>query len=128
MAEIRDITAKDVFGMVQVLNKIGIAEFKDVFNSDEVRDAIAGATVNGKIDPSKFSGIGISVAIEIAGVLVKNLGNAEDAIFKFLASLTGMQRRELENMAPAEFMQLIVDIVRKPEFKDFIGVVSKLFS
>lgn len=128
MVEIREIAAKDIFALTNVISKIGVKEFKRILESDETKDAIAAATVNGKIDSSKFSAIGVTVAVNIATVIIENLSGAEDAIYKFVGGLTGLTRKQLENMPCAEFMEIIVGIVKQPGFRDFIGVASKLFS
>lgn len=128
MVEIRDVTTKDIFALTQVISKIGVKEFKGVLDSEDTRDAIAAATVNGKVDESKFRGVGITVAINVAGIVIENLPKAEDAIYRFVGNLTGLTKKQIEDLPAAEFAEIVVEIVRKPGFRDFIQVASRLLS
>lgn len=121
----REISSKDIFALVQVLNKIGIKEFKDIFTSDATRDAIAAASKGGKID---VDSVGVSVVMNMVEIVFTHLNDAEDEIYRFVGGVSEKSREELEKMPAAEFMQLIVDIIHQPGFADFIKVASKLFS
>ena len=111
--------------MLRILSKIGISELKECFSSQEVAKAISKATESGKdVD---LSAVGVSVALDMAGIIVDNLPKCEQDIYLFLSQLSGLKPQEIAEMDAIVFFEMIVDVIKKPEFKDFIGVVSKLF-
>ncbi len=118
--ELRKLTSKDVFPMFRIISKIGVKEFKDCFDSEEIKSLISGKKADS-------NAVGFAVLMNVAGVVISNIPKAEDDIFNFLASLSGMERKDVEALELAVFAEMIIDIVKKEEFKDFIGVVSKLF-
>lgn len=118
--ELRALASKDVFPMFRIISKIGVKEFKQCFESDEVKEAI-------KKGADNLEAVGMSVFLDMAGIIISNVGNAEDEIYTFLSGLSGMKRKELEELDMVTFVGMIVDVIRKEEFKDFIGVVSELF-
>lgn len=121
--EMRQLTSKDIFPMCQIIKKIGIDEFKQCFSTPEVLKMVSEDGGTGKV----ANQIGISIMFDIVSIIVGNLPKCKDEIYNFLASITGSSSKELEELSIADFTQLIVDLVQKEEFKDFIGVVSKLF-
>lgn len=119
--ELRALQSKDVFPMFRIISKIGVNEFKACFATDAVRDAIAN---NGKAD---LNAVGVTVMFDIAGVVISHIADAEKDIYAFLSGLSGMSVKDLEALDMVTFFEMIVDVFKKDEFKDFIGVVSKLF-
>lgn len=121
--ELRKLTSKDIFPMCQIIKKIGIDEFKECFSIPEIQKLVA---ENGN-NENVANQIGIGIMFDIVSIIVGNLPKCEDEIYNFLASLTGEKRKALEELSIADFTQLIMDLVQKEDFKDFIGVVSKSF-
>lgn len=122
--ELKKLTSKDVFPMFQIIKKIGIREFKTCFESDEVKEVISKASNKEAVN---LESVGIRIMLDMAIVVIEHLGDAENEIYTFLSGVSGMTRKELENLDLATFTEMIVDVFKKEEFKDFIGVVSKLF-
>lgn len=124
--ELRTLASKDVFPMFRIISKIGVKEFKQCFESEAVKEAIAS---NGKKNSEDaLKAVGIAVVTDMAGIVISNVGNAENEIYSFLSGLSGMTRKELEELDMVTFFEMIVDVFKKDEFKDFIGGVSKLFN
>lgn len=121
--ELRKLTSKDIFPMCQIIKKIGIDEFKECFSIPEIQKLVA---ENGNTE-NVATQVGIGIMFDIASIIVGNLPKCEDEIYNFLVSLTGEKKKVLEELPIADFTQLIVDLVQKEDFKDFIGVVSKSF-
>ena len=69
----------------------------------------------------------MSVAFEIAGVILGNYERCQNDVFSFLASLSGMDIKQIESLPLDTFTEMVFDVVKKEEFKDFMKVVSKLF-
>lgn len=123
--ELRSLTADDIFPMFQIISKIGIKEFKSCFETPEVKDAISKVAAGG--DNKDINAVGVTVALDMASILVANLPKAKDDIYQLLAQLSGKHKKEIASLPMATFMQIIVDVVRKEEFADFFQVVSTLF-
>ena len=115
----RTLTSKDIFPMSKIISKIGVKEFKECFQSDAVK-----AMIKGKGDPGA---VGFAVMIDFAGVVLSHLAECEQDIYNFLSSVSGLKVKEIENAPMGEFAEMIVALVQKDEFRDFIGVVSRLF-
>ena len=121
---LKRLQSRDVFPMLRILSKIGISELKECFSSPEVAKAISKATESGKdVD---LSAVGVSVALDMAGIIVDNLPKCEQDIYLFLSQLSGLKPQEIAEMDAIVFFEMIVDVIKKPEFKDFIRVVSGL--
>jgi hypothetical protein len=120
----RQLTSKDIFPMSKIISKIGIKEFKECFESDAVKALVKKA---GKDKEADTSAVGFTIVIDIAGVILSHLPDCEKDIFNFLASVTGLKVSEIENASMADFAEMIIELVKKEDFKDFIGVVSRLF-
>lgn len=125
---LRNLHSRDIFAMLNILSKIGVAEMKNCFSSPAVKNAIANVldkNGDGEEGKADFSSVGINVVFEIAGVVVTNLPKCEKEIYEFLSGLSGIDVKNLADMDATEFIQMIVDVIRKPEFKDFMKVVSR---
>ncbi len=128
----RKLGAPDVFLMSKIIGKIGINEFKVCFEADGIKNlvekAFAEAKESGKSDDSNFISVGIGIALEAANVILKRIDLCENEIYQMLSQTSNLSVEEIK--APgnaAMFLEMLIDFVRKEEFKDFIKVVSKLF-
>lgn len=122
---LRPIGAKDIFPMSRIIAKIGLKNFKRVFQSEEVKKMVKSAREEGKSEKN-LEAVGAVAMLEIADVLFENFPNCEKELFAFVASLTDLKVYEVENIPPAEFLELIISIIKKPEFKDFFGAALRL--
>ena len=119
---LRELQSKDLFPMFALVNKIGFSEVKTIFETENMRKL-----VTSKGDGMDVNAVGMTVVMEIVGVIMANITKCESDIFNFISSISGMKPEEIEKMAIDEFAEIIIEIVRKKEFKDFFKVVSKLF-
>jgi len=117
---LRSLKASDVFMMTKIINKIGIKEVKDCFNSPDVKKAITGA------ETEDTTAVGMQVMIEIAALIVSHLPDCEMEIYQFLASLTEKNPGEIRELPMATFFDMIMDVFRKEEFSDFFQRVAGL--
>ncbi len=119
---LRALEAKDVFLMSKIIGSIGIHEMKGCFQSDAVQ-----GLMQGKQDDALLSSVGAAVVLEAANVILNHLPACEKDLYAFLASLSGLDKKEIESMPMNAFVQMVVDVIKKEEFRDFIKVVSRLF-
>lgn len=133
--EFRKLGAEDIFPMFSIINKIGIMEFKDFFEGGKLKEMTSaffktdaedeeGKDATNDKDVTAF---GISIFIEIANIILKNLPKCEDDIFNLLSQTSNLSVEDVRKLGLGDFAEMIIDFVKKEEFKDFFKVVSKLF-
>ena len=122
--ELRRLTADDIFPMFQILSKVGIKEFKNCFDSPEIKSIISNTAEGEKVD---VNAVGLTVVMDIVGILMTNLPKAKDDIYLLLSQISGLKVKEVAALPMNDFVQMIIDVIQKDEFKDFFQVVSKLF-
>lgn len=116
---LRVLEASDVFVMSKIIHSIGIEEFKKCFNAETVKKVM---------EQSKdVEAVGFDIFFDIVGVITGNLPKCEKDIYKFLAGLSGMTEAQIKALPMNTFLEMIIDVVKKEEFADFLSVVSKLF-
>ena len=116
--ELRKLEAKDIAPMASILSKIGIKEIKGCFSH---------VMTDGKTTEESSAAVGAAVMFEMAGVILGNYERCQNDIFRFLSSLSGMDMKQIESLPIDTFTEMVIDVVKKEEFKDFMKVVSKLF-
>ena len=121
----RPLSAVDVFPMFKIIGAIGINEFTACFEKDGVKNLIA--SVNGESGENLPSIIGISVVLEIANVIMGNIPKCENEIYQILSQTSNLSVAQIKKLDMAVFCEMVIDFIKKEEFKDFIKVVSKLF-
>lgn len=119
--EFRKLDAKDIFPVLNLIKKIGFKEFKECFKSEELKDIAK----NGNNDSATMEA-GVTIVFDIAGIIIDHIGGCQDDIFNLLASVSNLEREEIEGLSMAELAEMIIELVQKDDFKDFFKVVSKL--
>lgn len=132
--ELRNLEADDLFIMIGIISKIGIKEFKACFESDDVKAAVLNmakkADENGDAEADEGAdvvSVGISVALDIASILLANIGKCKNDIYALLANLSGMKAGVIARLPAKTFTSMVVDLVKKEEFADFFQDAVKLF-
>ena len=124
---LRSLQGADIFPMSAIIKKIGVKEFKNAFQDEEIKGLVQSIN-NGEISKDAAANqAGMAVILNIVDVVLGNLPRAEKDIYKFLASLSGMKPDEVAALPMATFTGMVIDVIQKDEFKDFIKVVSRLF-
>lgn len=128
---LRGLTAEDVFPMLKIISGIGLKEFKGCFENEELRGAIKNMTEKeegaegAEIDTTA---LGLMVAADIASIIFANLPKCKDDIYQLLSGLSGMSKKEIAALPMNVFLAMIVEVVKKEEFKDFFKDAAGLFS
>ena len=117
---LRRMTSADIFPICTIIKKIGIDEVKKIVNSPEMREMI------GKGDKVDATSVGMSFMLDVASLVVGNVPKIESDLYKFLASMTKISEKELREISPAEFLELVISVIRHEDFKDFFKVASQL--
>lgn len=127
--ELRRLQASDLFSMVKILNGIGLKNVKDAINQEDIAEArkkAQYATENGLDVADIASEVGTNIIMSVLGVVLEHLPNVEKDLYNFLGSVANIKASEVAKMEIADFMTLIVEIVKKEEFADFFKQASKL--
>lgn len=122
----RKLNSTDTFLMFRIIGKIGIDEFAAVFDKQQLKSLID-KTAEEKDGVQDETQVGIAVVLKIADKLIGNLPRCEEEIYQMLANVSNLSVEEVKGLDFAVFAKMVIDFVRKEEFKDFIEVVSKLF-
>ncbi len=118
----RELKGKDIFLMLPVLKKIGINNIKKCFNGDIVKGIVA--TSKGKDYDKQVEAATLGAMLEFGQVLIEGLDNCENEIFNLLEKTSNLSRGEIENLSMVELPTMIIDFVKKDEFKDFLKVAQ----
>lgn len=122
--ELRKLQASDIFSMVRIINGIGFKTIKDSINVDEINEIRKGMTdENSDIIASK---VGTNVVMSILGTLIENLPKVENDVYEFAGNVAGMKAKDVAKMEAGDFIELLISIFTKDEFKDFFSRASKL--
>lgn len=122
---LRNLCSKDIFPMSKIISKIRINEFTKAFEGDDIKTLIASFEGNAPGDAATL--VGVTVALDIANTVLGNLSSCEQEIYALLAGLSGKTKKEIENLPLNTFLEMVIDVVKKEEFKGFFKVASKLF-
>lgn len=117
--ELRNLTAEDMFPMFQILSKIGVKEFRSCFEAEDIKKVASEDGVD-------VQAVGLSVMLNIGGVILSNVGKCKEDIYQLLAQLSGMTKKEIAALPMNTFVEMVIDVFKKDEFKDFFQAVSKL--
>ena len=127
----RKLSSPDVFPMMKIIGLIGVNEFTACFENDFIINTIS--SLFGKKEENeegkKESGatiVGVSVALEIVNVLFNNLPKCEKYIYQLLSQTSNLTEDEVKALDMVVFLEMIVDFIKKDEFKDFTKVASGL--
>ena len=120
----RNLQATDIFSVVKILNGIGLKNIKEAINLDEINNLRKGMTEdNADVITSQ---VGINVVMSIATIILENLPNVESDLYNFIGSVIDMKAKDVAKMDMGDFMDLLITIIQKEEFKDFFKRASKL--
>ena len=122
--ELRKLQASDIFSMVRIINGIGFKTIKDSINVDEINEIRKGMTdENSDVIASK---VGTNIVMSILGTLIENLPKVENDVYEFAGNVAGMKAKDVAKMEAGDFVELLISIFTKDEFKDFFSRASKL--
>lgn len=122
----RPLEAPDVFPMFKILGKIGVNEFTECFGKDAVQRMMGAVSDEGGVQNLQAM-VGASVILEMANIILNNLPKCEADIYQMLSNTSNLSVAEVKKLGFVTFFEMVVDFIKKDEFKDFIKVVSVLF-
>lgn len=122
--EMRNLQATDIFSIVKILNGIGLNNVKEVIDFEEINKIRKGMTEeNADVISSQ---VGVNVVMSLSTIILENLPKIENDLYKFVGSVIGIKTKDVAKMDMGEFMDVLITIIQKEEFKDFFKRASKL--
>lgn len=112
---LRDLKDKDLFPLLQILKKIGIKDFKEAFFQ----------VASGE---KSLKEVGVLATIDMADILIGNLGKAEEEIYSLWADISGIPADEIKEMEFGTLPMMIVDTFKGVKNATFFKVLSKLLA
>ena len=122
----RKLNSTDTFLMFKIIGKIGINEFTECFGKDAVKQMMQ-KFAGGKNNDEGLTMVGLSVILEMANVIIGNLPKCETEVYQILSNTSNLTVEQVKELDFATFTEMVIDFIKKEEFKDFIKVVSKSF-
>ena len=126
--EMRNLQASDIFSVVKILNGIGLNNVKEAINIEELNSIRKKMVEDNSEDNSEkvYSQVGVKVVMSIATVILENLPKVETDLYNFIGSVIGVKAKDVAKMDMGEFMDVLISIIQKEEFKDFFKRAQKL--
>lgn len=128
---LRKLRADDIFLTIRVINKIGLDRLKKCMEAQGVKAAIEIMTNNEADTTAKeaaMNKIGIAVMLEIAGALLERLPDCRNEIYALLAVLSDMSEEDIGKLDSSVFVSMVMDVLKKDEWKDFFQLAFGSFS
>ena len=120
----RNLQATDIFSVVKILNGIGLKNVKEAIDFEEINKIRKGMTEeNADVISSQ---VGLNVVMSLATVIIENLPKVENHLYNFIGSIIDVKAKDVAKMDMGEFMDVLITIIQKEEFKDFFKRASKL--
>ena len=119
----RRLNSTDVFLMFKIIGKIGINDFAKCFEQNNLQALIK----NSKDMDKTAAMVGISVVLDMANIIVSNLPKCEKEIYEMLSNVSNLTIDEVKALDFVTFTEMVIEFIKKEEFKDFFKVVSRLF-
>lgn len=135
----RTLGGQDVFLMFKIIGKIGVKEFNACFENDGIKGLVArlmgermqqAAEAEAEAEAEEKQPVSvtyISVILEVADVLFNNIAKCENEVFQMLSQTSNLSVKQVKELPLAQFTEMVIDFIKKEEFRDFIKVVSELF-
>lgn len=125
---LRKPKATDIFVASKIFKVIGVKNISNCFNNEEIEEIKKLAKrkkENVEVDEEK---VGLMVITSICDLVLEKLEYVQEPLIKFMSNLSGLKVKEIEDLSPADFMEMAIEIIKMPEFVDFIKVVLKSFN
>ena len=124
---LRKPKATDLFVVSKIIKGIGLKNIADCFNSDEIK-VIRNSVSGEKVSSETLNQAGITIVLSIGELILNRLDAVKNDVIKFMSCLSGLKIKEVEDLPITEFAEMLMAIIKEPDFVDFIKVVLKSFN
>ena len=123
--EIRKPKATDLPVACKILKGIGLKNIAKCFNNDDIE--VLKKSISGKeVTDEMLNKAGLMVILSIGDLIFEKMEDIQVDLFRFISNLTGLKVKEVENLSLTDLANIVIAILKEPDFTDFIKVVLKL--
>ena len=123
--EIRKPKATDLPVACKILKGIGLKNIVKCFNNDDIE--VFKKSISGKeVTDEMLNKAGLMVILSIGDLIFEKMEDIQVDLFRFISNLTGLKVKEVEDLSLTDLANIVIAILKEPDFTDFIKVVLKL--
>lgn len=123
--EIRKPKATDLPVACKILKGIGLKNIAKCFNNDDIE--VFKKSISGKeVTDEMLNKAGLMVILSIGDLIFEKMEDIQVDLFRFISNLTGLKVKEVEDLSLTDLANIVIAILKEPDFTDFIKVVLKL--
>jgi len=122
--EFRKLKGVDVFLMTPIIKKIGIDKFSRIFGSGDIVKSVT-AKAGTKQYESQVEAATFGAMLEAGQIILEGLDVCKNEILNLLEKTSNLSLKEIEDLDLVELPEMIIDFVKKDEFKDFLKVAQR---
>ena len=109
----------------KILKGIGLKNIAKCFNNDDIE--VFKKSISGKeVTDEMLNKAGLMVMLSIGDLIFEKMEDIQVDLFRFISNLTGLKVKEVENLSLTDLANIVIAILKEPDFTDFIKVVLKL--
>ena len=125
--ELRKPKATDIFVVSKIIKGIGLKNIANCFNSDDL-NLIRKSVSSDKVTDEVLYKAGATIMLSIGDLVLEKMEFVQNDLIKFISNLTGLKVKEVEDLPITDFAEIVMAIIKEPDFVDFIKVVLKSFN
>lgn len=134
--KIRKPEATDIGCACSIIEKIGVENIMECFKSPELINYINSLMKNKntkqgeevKLSDDELQKAGAFILPKVGNLILRKMEVAQDDVFRFVARLTDLEFETVAHLSLSQFAKLFMQIVKDPEFGDFISAVLESFN
>ena len=115
--ELRSFEIDDLDLVLEIIDSIGIEEFKSCFKEVKVEKNKENIDV---------VSVGVDIAFEVIAKVIKNAKKCLDPLYQLFAKLSGLDIEAAKKMNLFKFSSELIKLVQREDCKDFLKLVSSL--
>lgn len=144
--QLRKLCADDIFPMARIIGKIGIDELVGCVADGDITDIIIklknrkilikeaeDAALSDEVSDQQTDKelqteeliAGAAIITKVVNKLLLRLDSCRTDIYLLLSNLSGIQIEDMKKLEIEIFLEMIADVIRKEEFKNFYRVALK---
>lgn len=120
----RNLKSTDSFLMFNIIGKIGLNNLTKSFDKNAIKGLIEGT----KDGEDATTVVGMSIILDMANLVISNIHRCEAEIYELLSRVSDLSVEQIIDLDFVTFTEMVIDFIKKKEFKDFIKVVFRSFN
>ena len=125
--ELRKPKATDIFVVTKIIKGVGLKNIANCFNSDNL-NLIKKSVSGDKVTDEVLYKAGATIMLSIGDLVLDKLDIVKDDVIKLMSCLSGLKTKDIEDLPLVDFIEMLMAIIKEPDFVDFIKVVLKSFN